>query len=374
MRMKNGKGTGTVWMQTGLAVLCAVLAFILFAMIFATAFINRTLNQMNRVDPDTESALGSSEAEQILASDPDLVTIDPNSTETMPNIEDITFPSETTSPQSTTDNDGPEQPTQNVTPLENGDHVINILLVGQDRRPNEGRQRSDSMILVTVNKSKGTITLTSFMRDQYVRIPGYKPNKLNAAYALGGFSLLNETLAVNFGVLVDGNVEVDFDGFTNVIDLLGGVEIDLTQAEAEHLNAEYGFTLTTGKQFLTGEQALGYARIRKIDTDYRRAERQRTVLLSLLNRYKDKPLAEMLGLLDDIMPMVTTNMTNAEIISLATDVLPLLSSSRIDTLRIPVDGTFEQGNVQVREGLMNWFQYNIDFEANRKLLQQIFAE
>ena len=374
MRSKNRKGTGTAWMQTGLAVLCVILAFVLFAMIFATAFINRTLNQMNRVDPDKESALGSSEAEQLMGSDPDLETIDPNSKETLPNIEDITFPTEPTEPTSPTENDGPQQPTQNASPLEKGEHVINIMLVGQDRRPGEGRQRSDSMILVTINKSKGTITLTSFMRDQYVLIPGYKPNKLNAAYALGGFSLMNETLAVNFGVLVDGNVEVDFDGFKDVIDLLGGVEITLTQAEADHLNEEYQYTLTPGKQYLNGEQALSYSRIRKIDTDYQRAKRQRTVLLSLLNRYKEKPAAEMLALLDDILPMVTTNMTNAEIISLATEVLPMLSSSRIDTLRIPVDGTFDQGDVQVRPGLKNWFQYNIDFEANRKLLQQIFAE
>lgn len=374
MRSKNRKGTGTVWMQTGLAVLCVILAFVLFAMIFATAFINRTLNQMNRVDPDKESALGSSEAEQLMGSDPDLETIDPNSKETLPNIEDITFPTEPTEPTSPTENDGPQQPTQNASPLEKGEHVINIMLVGQDRRPGEGRQRSDSMILVTINKSKGTITLTSFMRDQYVLIPGYKPNKLNAAYALGGFSLMNETLAVNFGVLVDGNVEVDFDGFKDVIDLLGGVEITLTQAEADHLNEEYQYTLTPGKQYLNGEQALSYSRIRKIDTDYQRAKRQRTVLLSLLNRYKEKPAAEMLALLDDILPMVTTNMTNAEIISLATEVLPMLSSSRIDTLRIPVDGTFDQGDVQVRPGLKNWFQYNIDFEANRKLLEQIFAE
>ena len=374
MRSKNRKGTGTVWMQTGLAVLCVILAFVLFAMIFATAFINRTLNQMNRVDPDKESALGSSEAEQLMGSDPDLETIDPNSKETLPNIEDITFPTEPTEPTSPTENDGPQQPTQNASPLEKGEHVINIMLVGQDRRPGEGRQRSDSMILVTINKSKGTITLTSFMRDQYVLIPGYKPNKLNAAYALGGFSLMNETLAVNFGVLVDGNVEVDFDGFKDVIDLLGGVEITLTQAEADHLNEEYQYTLTPGKQYLNGEQALSYSRIRKIDTDYQRAKRQRTVLLSLLNRYKEKPAAAMLALLDDILPMVTTNMTNAEIISLATEVLPMLSSSRIDTLRIPVDGTFDQGDVQVRPGLKNWFQYNIDFEANRKLLEQIFAE
>jgi LCP family protein required for cell wall assembly len=351
-----------------LKVLVVFLAVLLLLVSAAMLYMNYLLNRINRNDPAVEHTVSSSEADAFLGAGDDLIATTPPGTETLPDINDITFPTEpqTTAPAVTV----PAKPAPQIY----GDHLVNIMLVGQDRREGEIRARSDTMILVSFNKSDNTITLTSFMRDMYVQIPGYKPNKLNAAYALGGFSLMNETLAVNFGVLVDGNVEVDFDGFKDVIDLLGGVEITLTQAEADHLNEEYQYTLTPGKQYLNGEQALSYSRIRKIDTDYQRAKRQRTVLISLLNRYKEKPAAEMLALLDDILPMVTTNMTNAEIIGIAMEVLPMLSSSRIDTLRIPVDGTFQQGDVQVRPGLKNWFQYNIDFEANRKLLQQIFAE
>jgi len=247
------------------------------------------------------------------------------------------------------------------------------MLIGQDRRPGQGRQRSDSMLLITFNTSQNTITLTSFMRDQYVQIPGYKNNKLNAAYAFGGFNLMNSTYNQNFGVFIDGNVEVDFDGFQEIIDLLGGVEITLTQAEAKYINKYHGTNLTAGKQILNGYLALQYSRNRS-DSDYRRAERQRTVMLSILNRYKNKPVNEMITILRQMLPMVTTNMSADTILNLAGQLLPMLSTARVNTLRIPVDGTFQQGEVQVREGFKAWFQYNIDFETNRAVLQSIFAK
>ncbi len=344
------------WKRYSLIALCAFLALILVLLVFGTVYIHSLLNNLGRVDIDNESTISASQAENMMASDPEFETIDPNSSASLPNLNDVPINLE------------------GVGNNRHGDHVINILIVGQDRRPGEGRQRSDSMILVTLNKVKNTLTLTSFMRDQHVDIPGYKPNKLNAAYAFGGFKLLNATLQRNFGVFVDGNVEVDFDGFKSIIDLLGGVEIKLTKAEAEHLNEHYGFTLSEGNQLLTGEQALCYSRIRKIDTDYRRAERQRTVITSLLNRYKKKPVTEMLSLLQDILPMITTDMSNAEILSLAGEVLPMLSSLQTNNLRIPVDGTFDQGMVQVRDGLQGWFQYHIDFKANYQRLQKLFEK
>ena len=106
--------------------------------------------------------------------------------------------------------------------------MINIMLIGQDRRPGEERARSDSMILVTLNKEKGTIQLTSFMRDLYVQIPGYMDNRLNAAYRYGGTDLMNETFKVNFGLEIDGNVMVDFDEFTEIIKIMGGVTLDIS--------------------------------------------------------------------------------------------------------------------------------------------------
>lgn len=350
---KNAKSSTGAWQRNVLIALCAFLAVVFILLAFGTAYIHSMLNRLGRVDPENEYTLSASEIENM--TDPNLETIDPNSTETLPHINDVVVG------------------THPYEPEKHGDHVINVLLVGQDRRPGEGRQRSDSMILVTFNTARNTITLTSFMRDQYVQIPGRLNDKLNAAYAYGGFKLLNETLKVNFGVFVDHNVEVDFTGFTTLIDLLGGVEITLTQAEADYMNIGTDYNLTAGTHYLTGAQALTYSRNRS-DTDYRRAERQRTVLLSLISRYKNKPATEMLSILQEMLPMLTTDMSNSEILSLAGELLPMLSSARFDTLRIPVDGTFSQGDVQVREGLKNWFQYNIDFDANRRILQVLYEK
>lgn len=369
MSKRNKKKSG--WKKGLLITFCVVLLLILLVMTFGAVYINSLLNKMNRVDPENESTMSSSEAEQILMTDPELETIDPTSTETFVDISDLTFPTIVTDPTPTQGTDPapttPQTPEQSVY----GDHLVNILLVGQDRRAGQGRQRSDTMILVSFNKSTGTITLTSFMRDQYVQIPGYKPNKLNAAYAFGGMSLLSKTLWVNFGVQVDGVVEVDFSGFEDIIDLLGGVDISMTQKEIDYLNA-CGENYTLGVNHLNGQQALNYARLREIDSDYNRATRQRNVVMALINAYKNQPLDQMLGLLDQILPMITTNISNSQIIGYATDLFPMLAGSKIETLRIPVDGTFKGGKVQVRPGFTGWFQYNIDFEANKEILWDVF--
>jgi LCP family protein required for cell wall assembly len=235
------------------------------------------------------------------------------------------------------------------------------------------------MILVTFNKAKQTVTLTSFMRDAYVSIPGYKSNKLNAAYAFGGMSLLNETLEKNYGVHIDGDVEVDFNSFQQIIDLLGGVDIQLREPEVTYLNNGMFLNgtsreLSVGTQRLDGEIALAYARLREIDTDYHRAQRQRNVISSLFQRYKELPVSEMLGLLDDILPIVVTNMDKSEIVNYTLELTPMLTGVQMNTLRIPADQTFSQGTARVRPGLAAWFQYDIDFAANREILYEIFAE
>lgn len=352
-KKKSGRGG---WKRGVLVVICVILALILVAIAGAGAYINHLLGRLNSYDPANDSTISSSEADQLLSTDPDLVPIDPTNGETIPHITDVTFPTEVTEP------------------VEQGDHVINILLIGQDRRPGEERQRSDAMILVTFNKSKKTITLTSFMRDQYVQIPGYLPNKMNAAYQWGGMNLLNETLRVNYGVVVDGNAEVDFSSFSELIDLMDGVDINLSQEEADFLNQGRQWNLTAGNTRLTGEQALAYSRIRQLTGwDYKRTERQRQVLMSLIDRYKGQSVTKMITLLEDILPLVTTNMSTGEIIDYAVDLFPMLSSAQINTMRIPVDGTFDEGDVEVREGLANFFQYNIDFEPNREILRELFA-
>ena len=345
------------WKRALLITMLVILALLLAVVACAGAYVNYLLDRITPYDTANDSTISSSEVELLLQTDPDLETMDPDSTESLPDISDIeTFPTEPPKQEETYDYD-----------------VVNILLVGQDTWGST-RTRSDSMILVTFNKNAGTITLTSFMRDCYVQIPGYKPHKLNHAFQYGGMKLLNETLRVNFGVRVDGNVVVNFNDFEKLIDLLGGVDINLTQQEATYIDSASGFTwgLKGGINHLDGEKALLYARIREIDSDYRRAERQRKVISTVMESYKSLPLDQMMGLLDDILPMITTDMDKGEIVTTAVDLFPMLAGAQINTLRIPVDGTFQQGNVKVRDGLKNWFQYDIDFEANKKVLRDIF--
>lgn len=329
----------------------ALLALLLVAFAGAGAYMNYLMNRIPRMEE--VSILSPSEVQNLLQTDPDLEPIDPSVS--LPDISDVIFP------------------TEPVKPPEKSKNVINILLIGQDEIVPGVRPRSDSMILVTFNTATKEITFTSFMRDAYVQIPGYSPNKLNHAYQYGGVQLLNKTLKANYGVEVDGNMEINFEQFKSVIDLLGGVVVDLDAKEAKYLNHLTEWNLPVGKTRLNGEQALVYARLREIDSDYNRTARQREVLMALAEAYKNRPVTEMFALLDDLMGMVSTNMTNAQMTEYGLRVIPMLSGSSFDTLQIPANGTFDQGNAQVRPGLKAWFQYNIDFETNREILRRIFG-
>ena len=162
--------------------------------------------------------------------------------------------------------------------------IVNLLLIGQDRREGQDRQRADSMIMVTLNKKTKQISMTSFMRDLYVQIPGYSDNRINATYAFGGMDLLDSTLNTNFGVEIAGNVEVDFGEFQTLIDSIGGIDLELTQDEADYIcgrkrDVTYPQQLRTdwnlheGVNHLTGEQALIHARNRSLGNDYARTDR-----------------------------------------------------------------------------------------------------
>lgn len=245
-------------------------------------------------------------------------------------------------------------------------HIMNILLIGQDRREGEDRARSDAMILLTVNKKTKSVVLTSFLRDLYVEIPGYGSNRINASYAFGGMELLNRTLEQNFGIHVDGNVEVDFGQFSKIVDLVGGVEITLRGDEAKHINENIGSHLTEGTCRLNGKEALEYARIRKLDADgdFSRTQRQRTVINAIVEQLKREGVLKMLRIVDDILPMVTTDMTNTEILGYATSLLPMLSGTQIENQRIPADGDYSYAMIDGMSVL------NPDLEACRRLLRE----
>lgn len=222
------------------------------------------------------------------------------------------------------------------------DKLLNILLIGQDRREGEsGRTRSDTMILVSVNTETYKVSVISFLRDLYVSLPGYSANRMNAAYVFGGYELLSDVIKTNFGIHLDGFFEVDFDGFKDVIDTVGGIDIYLTDAEAEIV----GDGATQGICHLNGKQALSYARIRKLDSDFGRTGRQREILDSLYKQVKDCNINEIISLINTILPYLTTNLSNMEIISYATKLVPNVAKIEISDYHIPADNTYVNATI-----------------------------
>ena len=250
--------------------------------------------------------------------------------------------------------------------------IINILLIGQDTRT-EKDGMSDSMILCTINKEKKTLVMTSFMRDMYVHLQRndgtYTQNRINVAYFWGGMPRLNQTLEDNFGVVVDHNIEVDFAAFKDIVDILGGVEIELTALEALKVRegAGNGSKAHEGVNLLNGAEALAYARIRKIDSDFHRTERQRTVMMKVFEKCKSMSFSEAWDLVKVVLPMVTTDMSPADITMYAANILPILSELTVTTQRIPADGTWNGGNVGTAEEPM--YVLITDLEANRQILK-----
>lgn len=253
-------------------------------------------------------------------------------------------------------------PDYEATPLSDNSEkdVVNILLVGRDADAGNGT-RSDTMLLCSFNKRDDTITLTSFLRDLYVKIPGHHKDRINAAYAFGGIELLDETLLKNFGVEVDGNVEVDFSDFQEIIDLMGGVTLELTAAEARVINDHVrDKEVTEGTHLLDGRQALAYVRNRKdADGDFSRTNRQRKLLRAMAQAYKSKKLTQMLGLMEDILPMISTDISAIELTNYALTLLPMLNSAQIKTQSIPVEDGFRYANVDGKAVLLPDMEKNI---------------
>ena len=226
--------------------------------------------------------------------------------------------------------------------------VINIMLIGQDRRPGEERARSDSMILVSMNKAEGTLRLTSFMRDLYVQIPGYLDNRLNAAFRYGGTDLMNETFKVNFGLEIDGNVMVDFDEFTEIIEILGGVTLDISSAEAKYMNSNSKNRFSAGTNYFNAEDALTFTRMRyAAGGDYGRTDRQRRVLMAIAESFRNADIRTLWTAIEEILPHIVTNLDNAQIIEYATTGLGILGSgAQIETLRIPQDDAHKGASIR----------------------------
>lgn len=244
---------------------------------------------------------------------------------------------------------------------------LNFLLVGRDAHGEGENGRSDSMILCSVDTGSKTVTMISFLRDIYLPIPGHGSNRLNSAYSWGGSELLLQTLEESFGVAVDVTLEIDFDGFESLIDLLDGVDIDLTAAEAQRMNNNHGWSLTEGINHLNGAQALAYSRIRKLDSDFVRTERQRNVLTALLKKYRSASLQVMLDVADAFLDQSTSNRTDNELLGYALEMYSTLGEAEIVTHRVPVDGTWNYAKIRGMSVI------EVDFEENRQILAELLG-
>lgn len=251
-----------------------------------------------------------------------------------------------------------------------GSDLLNILLIGQDAREGEAQSRSDSMILCTYNKSTRELIMTSFLRDLYVPIPGHGSNRINAAYSFGGTPLLKKTISENFSVAIDGSIEVDFTHFAEIIDQLGGVEMELRKDEAQVINKQTGSNLTEGKQWLDGFQALTYSRIRSLDSDgdFSRTNRQRKLMSAVVDSLRKSSISELTPVIGQILPMLTTDLSRGQLFLYALEILPNLSGMDLRSQRIPADGTFTDQTIDGMSVLV------ADMEAQRQHLRSTLTE
>lgn len=331
-----------------LIVLISILVILLGLLIASVIVYNSFLNKLNRFEPATEPSVPNETK----------VIVEDESVSTEPTVDpydfEVMFPGEE--------------------PI--GGEIINIMLVGQDTRDPEYRGLSDTMILISINPETKKLVMTSFLRDLYIDIVGiggsglYK-DRLNTAYCTGGISQLGDTLAYNFGVEIDNYVEVDFYAFETLVDAMDGVDIILTDKEVEHMYYYSGknWDLKEGINHLNGQQALVYARIRSIDNDFNRTERQRNVINALFEKVKEISIFDMLKLGEQFFPLVTTDMSNKDITKYIIQLAPVLMDLEVESLRIPADNTWGGTNVGTEEAPKYVIQC-MDTKTNRDMLKR----
>lgn len=267
------------------------------------------------------------------------------------------------------------------------DGVVNILLIGNDSRENGEDGRSDAMILLSISSRTKTIYMTSLLRDIYVDIPGHDGNRLNAAYAFGGAELLMKTIEHNFGIPVNRYMLVNFEAFANLVDAVDGIELELTRDEIEYVNGYLvEYNMLTGREqgtdnmdlsvadngpavvHLNGPQALAYSRNRYLGTDFGRTERQRKVLTAVIGKLPGAVLTNAGGLIDSLMPNLTTNLTKNECFSLSLMAGKLLTYDIVSD-NIPQPDTYRDVTIREMQVL------EVDFETNiRYLREKIYGE
>lgn len=265
---------------------------------------------------------------------------------------------------------------KSISEYDNNKEVKNIALFGVDTVEGE-TGRSDSIMVLTVDKVHNKVKLSSIMRDSYVNIPGRGFDKINHAYAFGGPQLSISTINSNFKLNIDSFVSVNFSSLPKVIDKLGGIELNITNEEISFINryikqvnkldnANCQPLTSGGVQTVNGYQALAYSRIRKDGGgDQKRTSRQREVLSGMLKKMKTIPITSYPSLLDEILPLVKTSLSSSELISLAKNT----STMTIEQRMFPEEG---KGKNSMINGVY-YMTYDLE-EASKSMKNYIFED
>lgn len=257
------------------------------------------------------------------------------------------------------------------------DDIMNILIIGSDSRSVEEQGRTDSMILLSIKKDTKEIVMTSLMRDMYVEIPNNGWSKLNAANVYGGPELLMDTIELNFDVRVDKYIYIDFYSFVDIVDAVGGIELEISDEEAQGMKAPMAeqnkimgnpkgtdYLTSGGKLQVNGNQALAYARLRYVgNADFERTERQRTVISKIMEKAVTFNPIRLDKFAKASLSHITTNMTKLELQLLANKA-PFILRYDTEQLRIPEEGMYSYGSHDGQSTL------DVDFSACKNALKQ----
>ena len=251
--------------------------------------------------------------------------------------------------------------------------VINILLIGEDARDGQTGQRTDTIIVLSLNRKKNITTMTSIMRDTYVNIPGHGGDRINAAYAYGGIDLLDQTIEENFGITIDGNMKVDFDGFLEAMAAVGSLDMELTAEEAQYMNenpalgsnndvSDEEWNLKEGVNKLTPSQILCYSRMRYVgNSDWDRTERQRKVIAGVTSQVKHGHFIKGYKVASKAAPYISTDLKTGGMMKMAWN---MVFGKETDSHLIPAEGTYYADNINGMAVLVP------DIDANKAALQR----
>lgn len=260
------------------------------------------------------------------------------------------------------------EPIYKKVPIE--ENVMNILIIGQDLRPYEtGRGRSDTMMILSYNRKEGKASIVSLMRDVWIPIEGHDWNRLNTPFRFGGPGLAVNTINNLFSLDIQNYIIVNFDGMSELVDKIGGVDVNITKVEAAYYNKNFGWNISTGLQHLNGERALIHARNRKSNGgDFERVRRQQDIMMAVYKKLISvRDPVVLAQLISFMMNNIQTNLSPDTLFTMGLEVVNK-GDIEISKGRMPDDNTWKYANKDGRSVI------TINFEKNTEYLHKLIYQ